>query len=500
MGIDAREVEIEADISRGLKTVVTVVGLPDTAVKESRERVKSAITNSGFRFPDQIVTINLAPADLKKEGSTLDLPIALAVLLADGQMKPGSRDPGLVIGELSLEGTVKPVRGVLSMALMARAGGRPWLMVPEDNGPEAALVKGLEVIPVRTLTEAASHIQGTRTVPPLPLGTFSTEEDSMDSVDFSDVRNQAMGKRALEIAAAGGHHILMVGPPGTGKSLLARRMGTILPPLELEEALEVARIHSCAGLLPWGAPLTARRPFRSPHHTISYAGMTGGGQSIQPGEISLAHNGILFLDELTEFRRDVLEALRQPMEDGVITITRAAQSLTFPCRFFLLAAMNPCPCGFFGHPKKECRCTPNAIRAYQGKISGPLLDRMDLSVEVPALSFEEMDKPVEGESSSAIRARVLKARRTQAERFGAATGGWNGRMGPKDIEAHCALKSDARQMLKAAVDRFSLSGRSMHRIQRVARTIADLDGERDIAAPHVAEALQYRFSRYLESR
>jgi magnesium chelatase family protein len=499
LGIDAREVEIEADISRGIKSFITV-GLPDLAIKESRERVKAAVTNSGFSFPDQAVTVNLAPADLKKEGTTLDLPIALAILMASGQMKQPPETKGLVLGELSLEGTVKAVSGVLSMVLLAREAACHWIMVPPDNAGEAALVTGIDVIPVHTLSEAAAHLQGVRPIPAFVGREPAQAAPAGEGIDFADVRNQAVGKRALEIAAAGGHHVLMVGPPGTGKSLLARRMTTILPPLEFEEALEVTRIQSCAGLLPKGMPLAARRPFRSPHHTISYAGMTGGGASIQPGEISLAHHGVLFLDELTEFRRDVLEALRQPMEDGTITITRAAQSLTFPCAFLFLAAMNPCPCGFFGHPKKECRCTPNAIRHYQGKLSGPLLDRMDLAVEVPALTFEEMDLPGEGEKSAAIRERVLKTCKAQAERFCGSGLRWNARMGPREIDQHCPLGGDAKVMLKAAMDRFSLSGRGMHRVLKVARTIADLEGERVIGTPHVAEALQFRFSRYLESR
>jgi len=498
LGIDAKAVEVEVDIGLGMKNYVTV-GLPDAAVKEGRERVKSAVLNSGFFFPSNApVTVNLAPADLRKEGTTLDLPIALGILAASGQVRFEAGPKQLLAGELSLDGTVKPVPGVLSMALLAREGGFRQMLVPSANAAEAALVRGLEVIPVASLSEACAHLAGRAIIAPVSH-TPLEEGEVLLPLDFREVRGQAMAKRALEVAAAGGHHVLMVGPPGTGKSLLAARMPTILPPMTLEEAIEATRVHSCAGLLPAGEPILRLRPFRSPHHTISYAGMTGGGQNIQPGEISLAHQGVLFLDELTEFRRDVLEALRQPLEDGRVTITRAAQSLTFPCAFLLLSAMNPCPCGFLGHPSKPCRCTPNQIKQYQGRISGPLLDRVDLTVEVPALSFDEMDAPEAEEGSAAIRDRVLAARERQARRFSRSRVRVNGRMGPSQIQKHCALGPEARTLLKTAADRFSLSGRGLHRVLKTARTIADLEGAEAITPSHVAEALQFRFSRYFES-
>ncbi|HPR63216.1 MAG TPA: YifB family Mg chelatase-like AAA ATPase [Thermoanaerobaculia bacterium] len=489
VGIDAFPLQIEVDIHNGLPAF-TVVGLPDTAIKESRERIRSALRNSGFTFPDGVITANLAPADLKKEGTQLDLALAVAILNASGQV-PHVPDHALLAGELSLSGEVRAIHGTLSISLMASREGVKELFVPGDNAPEAAVCDDVAVRPVRHLKDLTGHMGGVDRIPAQPSEALSPSERTMYSVDLSDVRGQWQAKRALEIAAAGGHNLLMVGPPGTGKSILAQRLPTLFPPMELEESLETTRIHSAAGLLPPDTSLLWARPFRSPHHTVSYAGLTGGGTVPRPGEITLAHNGVLFLDELTEFRRDTLEALRQPMENGSVTITRSNRSLTFPARFMLVAAMNPCPCGHLGHPKQPCKCTPTQVTRYRSKISGPLLDRIDLAVDVPALTYDEFTADSHSPRSDEVRKRVSDARKRQFQRL-KIPGRTNACMGPREIETFCPKEPEIDRILKSAMDRFGLSGRSIHRTLKVARTIADLE-DKDILEPsHVAEALQFR--------
>ena len=486
-GIGGYGVTAEIYISNGLPGF-DIVGLPDAAVKEARERVRAAVKNSGFRFPQSRVTVNLAPADTKKIGTVYDLPILIGILAASGAIRRPDSDAAF-FGELSLTGELRPVQGALPMAIAAEREGLRRLFVPAENAAEAAFAEGVEVYGVRTVAELIAHLSGEAALS--PAAAPAPEHFAAGLPDLADVKGQEGVKRALEIAAAGGHNLLMIGPPGAGKSMLAKRLPGILPDMSREEMLESTEIHSVAGLTSHAQPIVALRPFRSPHHTVSAAGLAGGGSTPKPGEISLAHNGVLFLDELPEFRSDVLEVLRQPLEDGQVTVSRVAGTVSYPSRFMLVCAMNPCKCGWYGHPSGRCRCSENEIHRYHARISGPLLDRIDLVVEVPALDFSELRRRDPAESSEAVRQRVNAARKVQRERFGSGAL-CNARMGARELRDCCALDEEGEALMRAAFDAMQLSARSHDRILRVARTIADLEGAERIESQHLAEAIQYR--------